>query len=140
MIVFNMSFTETTAYVQHYYYCHPGLTFTSSTQVLPHAIDVLQKAGYKLVTLAECLGEQPYQHVGSPSPRDVSSLTIRPPKTLSIISFYQVIVDMLTAQHMFLFCFDFLFTYHRSFLHHALSNSRVSITLHIHKGFGLCYC
>ncbi|KAG8707104.1 Carbohydrate esterase 4 protein [Ceratobasidium sp. 423] len=36
-------------------------------EVIPHAISVLQAKGYKLVTLAECLGEQPYQSVGSPA-------------------------------------------------------------------------
>ena len=39
--------------------------------VLPYAIKVLQKAGYKLVTVAECLGQQPYLSVGPPSQPDV---------------------------------------------------------------------
>jgi peptidoglycan/xylan/chitin deacetylase (PgdA/CDA1 family) len=34
--------------------------------VVPHAIKTLQDAGYQLVTLAECLGEQPYQSIGAP--------------------------------------------------------------------------
>jgi len=34
--------------------------------VVPHAISVLQAKGYKLVTLAECLGVQPYQSVKAP--------------------------------------------------------------------------
>jgi len=34
--------------------------------VLPHAIQVLQAKGYKLVTVAECLGVQPYQSVSTP--------------------------------------------------------------------------
>jgi len=35
--------------------------------VVPHAIKTLQAAGYKLVTVAECLGGvQPYQSVGKP--------------------------------------------------------------------------
>jgi len=34
--------------------------------VVPHAIQALQGAGYQLVTLAECLGQQPYQTVGTP--------------------------------------------------------------------------
>ncbi|KAF8072278.1 carbohydrate esterase family 4 protein [Lyophyllum atratum] len=42
--------------------------------VVPHAIATLQKAGYKLVTLAECLGREPYQSVGTPSVRDVRFL------------------------------------------------------------------
>jgi len=45
---------------------------TTAHQVLPHAIEVLQGAGYRLVTLAECLGEQPYQSIGSPGVRDGS--------------------------------------------------------------------
>jgi peptidoglycan/xylan/chitin deacetylase (PgdA/CDA1 family) len=36
-------------------------------EVIPHAISVLQAKGYKFVTLAECLGEQPYQSVGTPA-------------------------------------------------------------------------
>ena len=39
--------------------------------VLPYAIEVLIKAGYKLVTVAECLGESPYLRVDAPSARDV---------------------------------------------------------------------
>ncbi|KAG5645106.1 hypothetical protein DXG03_006920 [Asterophora parasitica] len=38
--------------------------------VVPHAIQVLQKAGYKLVTLAECLGKPAYQYVGPPAVND----------------------------------------------------------------------
>ncbi|KAL0959087.1 hypothetical protein HGRIS_014385 [Hohenbuehelia grisea] len=38
-------------------------------EVLPYAIAELQKAGYKLVTVAECLGMQPYQWVGTPQAR-----------------------------------------------------------------------
>jgi len=34
--------------------------------VLPHAINVLKAKGYRFVTLAECLGMQPYQSVGAP--------------------------------------------------------------------------
>ncbi|KAH9821208.1 hypothetical protein DFH28DRAFT_923625 [Melampsora americana] len=46
------------------------------TDVTPHAISVLQKAGYKLVNVAECLGlqstsEEFYQSVGQPEERDV---------------------------------------------------------------------
>jgi peptidoglycan/xylan/chitin deacetylase (PgdA/CDA1 family) len=35
-------------------------------EVLPHAISVLKAKGYRLVTLAECLGKPAYQSVGSP--------------------------------------------------------------------------
>ena len=41
------------------------------SEVLPYAIKVLQEAGYDLVTVAECLGEEPYHSVDSPSARDV---------------------------------------------------------------------
>jgi len=42
-------------------------TYASTAyDVLPHAIQVLQGAGYKLVTLAECVGEVPYQWVVAP--------------------------------------------------------------------------
>jgi peptidoglycan/xylan/chitin deacetylase (PgdA/CDA1 family) len=40
--------------------------------VVPHAIATLQKAGYKLVTVAECLGRPAYQSVGPPAIRDAS--------------------------------------------------------------------
>ncbi|CAE6401881.1 unnamed protein product [Rhizoctonia solani] len=41
-------------------------------EVIPYVIPKLQAAGYKLVTLAECLGQQPYQSVGSPQTPDGS--------------------------------------------------------------------
>jgi len=34
--------------------------------IVPHAIQVLQQNGYRLVTVAECLGMEPYQSVGQP--------------------------------------------------------------------------
>ncbi|GLB44945.1 putative carbohydrate esterase family 4 protein [Lyophyllum shimeji] len=40
--------------------------------VVPRAIAALQKAGYKLVSVAECLGMEPYQRVGAPGVRDAS--------------------------------------------------------------------
>jgi peptidoglycan/xylan/chitin deacetylase (PgdA/CDA1 family) len=43
---------------------------TTAHQVLPFAISKLQAAGYNLVTLAECLGQQPYQSVGTPGTKD----------------------------------------------------------------------
>ncbi|KAK0500151.1 carbohydrate esterase family 4 protein [Armillaria luteobubalina] len=45
---------------------------TTAYDVLPYAIEKLQAAGYNLVTLAECLGESPYQSVGSPEVNDGS--------------------------------------------------------------------
>lgn len=51
---------------------------TTAFEVIPHAVAVLQKAGYKLVSVPECLGygtslNELYQYVGKPQPRDVSS-------------------------------------------------------------------
>ncbi|KAF8693892.1 Polysaccharide deacetylase, partial [Rhizoctonia solani] len=40
--------------------------------VIPYAIQQIKAKGYKLVTVAECLGESPYQSTGTPSSRDVS--------------------------------------------------------------------
>ena len=37
---------------------------TTAFIVAPHAIKVLQSASYKLVTVAECLGQQPYLSTG----------------------------------------------------------------------------
>ncbi|CAE6412643.1 unnamed protein product [Rhizoctonia solani] len=36
-------------------------------EVIPHAISVLQAKGYRFVTLAECLGEEPYQWRTTPA-------------------------------------------------------------------------
>lgn len=47
--------------------------FFLSHQVLPFAIQQLQKAGYKLVSLAECTGLPAYQSISAPGVRDVSS-------------------------------------------------------------------
>ncbi|KAJ7022192.1 carbohydrate esterase family 4 protein [Mycena alexandri] len=43
---------------------------TTAHQVLPYAISTLKAAGYKLVTVAECLGLPAYQHVGTPGTPD----------------------------------------------------------------------
>ncbi|KAF8172085.1 carbohydrate esterase family 4 protein [Pholiota molesta] len=48
------------------------LALNHETLVLPFAIQKLQAAGYNLVTLAQCLGKQPYQSVVAPSTRDSS--------------------------------------------------------------------
>ncbi|KAI5887222.1 carbohydrate esterase family 4 protein [Schizophyllum commune H4-8] len=45
---------------------------STAYDVVPHAIDVLQAAGYELVTVAECLGMDAYQSEGQPSERDDS--------------------------------------------------------------------
>lgn len=43
---------------------------TTAHQVLPYVLDKLSKAGYKMVSVAECVGLEPYQSVGSPGVRD----------------------------------------------------------------------
>ncbi|KAF5374529.1 hypothetical protein D9615_009071 [Tricholomella constricta] len=45
---------------------------TTVHQVLPYAISKLQNAGYRLVTLSECLGLPAYQSVGPPGIPDAS--------------------------------------------------------------------
>ncbi len=52
----------------------PAPLATTAYDVIPNAIDQLQAAGYNLVTLAECLGTQPYQNVGQPGSDDVCYL------------------------------------------------------------------
>ncbi|KAJ8453656.1 hypothetical protein ONZ45_g19624 [Pleurotus djamor] len=44
----------------------------SAQVVIPQAIQRLKQAGYRLVTVAECLGQQPYQSVGQPQVKDAS--------------------------------------------------------------------
>ncbi|KAJ2929896.1 hypothetical protein H1R20_g7214, partial [Candolleomyces eurysporus] len=44
----------------------------SAQVVLPHAIKVLKDAGYRLVSLAECLGQPAYTVTGPPTPRDAT--------------------------------------------------------------------
>lgn len=43
---------------------------TTTHTVIPNVVPKLIKKGYKLVTVAECLGLSPYQSVGKPSKRD----------------------------------------------------------------------
>ncbi|KAJ3503496.1 hypothetical protein NLJ89_g8407 [Agrocybe chaxingu] len=43
-----------------------------SQVIVPHAIKTLQEAGYRLVTVAECLGMQPYQWTAAPQARDAT--------------------------------------------------------------------
>ena len=38
--------------------------------VIPQAVKKLNKAGYKLVSLAQCLGVEPYEYVGGRTKRD----------------------------------------------------------------------
>ncbi|KAF9001487.1 carbohydrate esterase family 4 protein [Cyathus striatus] len=45
---------------------------TTAHQVLPYAIQKLQAAGYRLVSLAECVGLPAYQSVGTPGTPDSS--------------------------------------------------------------------
>ena len=43
-----------------------SLADTTARDVVPQAIAVLQARGYRLVTVAECLGMSPYQNVTRP--------------------------------------------------------------------------
>jgi len=45
---------------------------TTAHQVLPYAIKALQRAGYRLVSLADCIGMPAYQRVQAPGTRDSS--------------------------------------------------------------------
>ncbi|KAK0186034.1 carbohydrate esterase family 4 protein [Armillaria mellea] len=45
---------------------------STAITVLPHAIEVLQGAGYSLVTVAECLGLSPYSSVGEAGTKDAT--------------------------------------------------------------------
>ncbi|KAG9019781.1 Carbohydrate esterase 4 protein [Tulasnella sp. 427] len=52
-------------------------TYASTVnEVLPFALQVLVQAGYRFVTVAECLGMDPYLSVGAPQARDVSYLDL----------------------------------------------------------------
>ncbi|KAG9083463.1 Carbohydrate esterase 4 protein [Ceratobasidium sp. UAMH 11750] len=52
--------------------CPPKLPDTTVHDVLPYIIGLAKSKGYKLVTVAECLGIQPYLYHGKPSKRDAS--------------------------------------------------------------------
>ncbi|TFK33661.1 carbohydrate esterase family 4 protein [Crucibulum laeve] len=43
---------------------------STAHDVLPYFIQNLKTAGYRMVTLAECIGKNPYQRVVAPSPRN----------------------------------------------------------------------
>ncbi|KAK0493262.1 carbohydrate esterase family 4 protein [Armillaria luteobubalina] len=57
---------------------HPNTILTLNhetyghTTVLPHAIEVLQGAGYSLATVAECLGLAPYSSIGEAGAKDAT--------------------------------------------------------------------
>ena len=53
------------------YICDLYLT-ASSTSTVPYALGVLKNAGYKMVSVADCLGQQAYQSVGPPGIMSVS--------------------------------------------------------------------
>ncbi|KAG8713451.1 Carbohydrate esterase 4 protein [Ceratobasidium sp. 423] len=48
---------------------HETIT-TTVNDVIPYAIAQFKAKGYKMVTVAQCLGQSPYKSTGSPSPRD----------------------------------------------------------------------
>ncbi|KAG9091926.1 Carbohydrate esterase 4 protein, partial [Ceratobasidium sp. 392] len=43
---------------------------TTVNDVIPYAIAQFKAKGYKMVTVAQCLGQSPYKSTSSPSPRD----------------------------------------------------------------------
>ena len=57
---------------------HHSFPLPNRFDVLPFAIRVLQQAGYRLVTLADCVGQSPYQWVGSPQTPGVRFTSFEP--------------------------------------------------------------
>lgn len=59
-------------------YPEPGIGLNHETvqstadDVVPKAIEVLKGAGYRLVSVSECLDLEPYEYVGGRSERDSS--------------------------------------------------------------------
>lgn len=57
-------------------YPEPGIGLNHETvrstadDVVPKAIELLKGAGYRLVSVSECLGLEPYEYVGGRSERD----------------------------------------------------------------------
>ncbi|KAG8909053.1 Carbohydrate esterase 4 protein [Tulasnella sp. 417] len=45
---------------------------STAKRVLPYALSALQAQGYSFVTVAECLGANPYQSVTTPGTRDAT--------------------------------------------------------------------
>ncbi|KAJ7930414.1 hypothetical protein B0H13DRAFT_1962077 [Mycena leptocephala] len=45
---------------------------TTATTLVPYALKLFKSKGYNLVTLAECLGVEPYQATGKPQPQSTS--------------------------------------------------------------------
>ncbi|KAJ7806888.1 carbohydrate esterase family 4 protein [Mycena olivaceomarginata] len=45
---------------------------TTSSQLVPYALQLFRNAGYELVTLAECVGVDPYQAIGVPQEQSAS--------------------------------------------------------------------
>jgi hypothetical protein len=71
------------------------ITEQTAHVVVPHAIKTLKAKGYKLVTVAECLGMNPYQSVGTP--QSVSPVCLRPGIAFSY-QFLSGLVDMLVPR------------------------------------------
>lgn len=57
-------------------YPQPGIGLNHETrqstadEVVPKAIAILKQAGYRLVSVSECLGVEPYDYVGGRTERD----------------------------------------------------------------------
>jgi hypothetical protein len=57
-------------------------------QTLQYAITKLKNAGYKLVTVAECVGKSPYQSVAAPQSRTVSLPILLKPIRPNVVLIY----------------------------------------------------
>jgi hypothetical protein len=49
------------SFVSFFYVTVLRMRYYTSHTIVPHAIDVLKNAGYRLVTVAECFGVAAYQ-------------------------------------------------------------------------------
>lgn len=51
---------------------HHNIKESTVKEVIPHALEVLSKAGYTFVTVSECIGMPAYQSKVAPSTKDAS--------------------------------------------------------------------
>ena len=78
-------------------------------QIVPYAIQKLQAAGYRLVTVAECLGIQAYKTVGSPGTPNVRSGASPLTKILTYVA-NAVYLALLTI-HIIIIIFEHMDTF-----------------------------
>ncbi|KAJ7908699.1 hypothetical protein B0H13DRAFT_1617304, partial [Mycena leptocephala] len=64
---------------------------TTDNTLVPYAINLFQSKGYNLVTMAQCLGVDPYQAIGIAQQQSVS---LPPPTALSSYLPYIVLLDL----------------------------------------------